>query len=86
MAANDMANALKYPHPEVPFAHVGDDKITALTQLAEIFKKKFQKAKLPELTHAPIKAAENKRPATLIQPALTSPMQQVSDQVTKTNE
>jgi hypothetical protein len=38
MADNDMTNALQHPHPEVQFAHVGDDTITALTQLAEIFK------------------------------------------------
>jgi hypothetical protein len=41
MATNDMTNALKHPHPEVPFAHAGDDTITALTQLVEIFKNKF---------------------------------------------
>jgi hypothetical protein len=57
MAANDTTNALKHPHPEVSFSHVGDDTITALTQLAEIFKNKFQKPKSPELTHSPIKAA-----------------------------
>jgi hypothetical protein len=34
------------------------DTITALTQLAAIFKNKFQKPKAPELTHAPLKAAE----------------------------
>jgi hypothetical protein len=49
MNANDMANALKHPHPEVPFAQVGDDAITALTQLAAIFKKKFQKPTASEL-------------------------------------
>jgi hypothetical protein len=75
MATNDMANALQHPHPEVPFAHVGDDTITALTQLAEIFKNKFQKPKSPELTLSPTKAAENKRPVALTQPLLTSPMQ-----------
>jgi hypothetical protein len=74
MAANDMSNALKHPHPEVPFPHVGDDTITALAQLAEIFKNKFQKPKLPELTHSPIKAAKNKIPAAPTQPILTSPM------------
>jgi hypothetical protein len=36
MAANDMSNALKNPHPEVPFAQVGDDTKEALTKLAEI--------------------------------------------------
>jgi hypothetical protein len=51
MAANDITNALRHPHPEVPLAHVGDDTITALTQLAEIFKNKFQKLKSPELSH-----------------------------------
>jgi hypothetical protein len=46
MAANDMSNALNNPHPEVPFSHVGDDTITALTHLAEIFKKKISKIKV----------------------------------------
>jgi hypothetical protein len=75
MAANYVTNALKHTHPEVPFAHVNNDTITALTQLAEIFKNKFQKPKSPELTHSPIKAAENKRPSVLTHPVLTSPMQ-----------
>jgi hypothetical protein len=75
MAANDMTNALKNPHPAVPFAQVGDDTIAALTQLAEIFKNKFQKVRAPELSNAPIKAAENKRPAVMAQSILTSPMQ-----------
>jgi hypothetical protein len=39
MAANGMTKALKHTHPEVQFSHFGDDAITALTQLAEIFKK-----------------------------------------------
>jgi hypothetical protein len=46
-----------------------------LTQLAEIFKNKFQKLKSPELSHSPIKAADNKRPSALTQPILTSPQQ-----------
>jgi hypothetical protein len=60
MAANDMTNALKNLHPELLFAQVGDDTISALTQLAEIFKNKFQTVKAPELSNAPIKADENK--------------------------
>jgi hypothetical protein len=43
MAANDMSNALKNPHPEVTFSHIGDGTITALTTLAKNFKNKFQK-------------------------------------------
>jgi hypothetical protein len=44
MAANNMSNALKNPHPEVPFSHIGDDTIPALTMLAEIFKKQISKS------------------------------------------
>jgi hypothetical protein len=75
MTSNDMADALKNPHPEVPFAQVGDDTITALAQLSTIFKNKFQKPSAPELIQAPLKAAENKQPAVLAQTILTSPMQ-----------
>jgi hypothetical protein len=57
MAANNITNALKNHHPEVPFSQVGDDTISALTQQAEIFKNKFQTVKAPELSNAPIKAA-----------------------------
>jgi hypothetical protein len=74
VAANDMTNALTHPHPEVPFAKVGDETIKALTQLAAIFKNRFQKPTAPELMQAPLKAAENKQPAALSHPILTSPM------------
>jgi hypothetical protein len=70
-----MVNALKHPHPEVPFAQFGDDTITALTQLATIFKNNFQKPTAPELIQAPPKAAENTQPAALSRPILTSPIQ-----------
>ena len=53
MASNDMSNALKNPHPEVPFVNVGDDTIAALTKLADIFKNKFQKIQPAELSQAP---------------------------------
>jgi hypothetical protein len=76
MAANDMYNALKDYQPAVPFAQVGDDTIDALRKLAEIFKNKFQKVQAPGLSNAPAKAAENKKPAVLSQPILTSPVQQ----------
>jgi hypothetical protein len=76
MAANNMSNELKNPYPEVPFAHIGDDTIDALTKLAEFFKNKFQKVQTPGLSNAPAKAAENKIPAELSYPILTSPVQQ----------
>jgi hypothetical protein len=43
MAAKDMSNAFKNPHHEVPFSHIGDDTIAALTTIAKKLKKKFQK-------------------------------------------
>jgi hypothetical protein len=63
MAANDMSNALKNHHPEVPFSHIGDDIITALTTLAEIFKNKYQKVQTLGLPTAPAKAAKRTIPA-----------------------
>jgi hypothetical protein len=76
MAANDMSNALKNPHPEVPFSHIGDDIIAALTKLAEIFKNTFQKVQTQGLPNAPAKAAEHTIPAELSNPILASPVPQ----------
>jgi hypothetical protein len=75
MADSDMANSLKHPCPEVPFAQIGDDTITALAQLATTFKNKFQKQTAQELIQLTLKAAENKHPAALTQPPLASLMQ-----------
>jgi hypothetical protein len=52
MASKDMTDALQNPHPDVPFASVGDDTIAALTDLAAIFKLKLQQAPSPA-TQAP---------------------------------
>jgi hypothetical protein len=41
MAAKDTTDALQNPHPELPFARVVDDTISALTELAAIFKLKL---------------------------------------------
>jgi hypothetical protein len=59
MAAKDMTYALQNPHPEVQFARVGDDTISALAELAVIFKLKLRQT--PSPTH---QAA----PPTVIQP------------------
>jgi hypothetical protein len=40
MAAKDMMDALQNTHPEVTFARVGDDTVSALAKLAAIFKLK----------------------------------------------
>jgi hypothetical protein len=57
MAAKDMTEALQHPHPEVPFASVGDNTVKALADLAAIFKLKLQQA--PSL-------ATQATPATII--------------------
>jgi hypothetical protein len=76
MAANDMSNAFKNPHPEVLFSHIGDETIAALTTLAETFKNKFQKVQTLGLPNARAKATERTIPANLYHPILASPIQQ----------
>jgi hypothetical protein len=53
MAAKDMTDDFQNPHPEVPFTHVGDDTISALTELANIFKFKLRQTQSPTLPAAP---------------------------------
>jgi hypothetical protein len=77
MAAQDMTDALKHLHPDVPFATIVDDTIMALPTLATIFKNKFQKPLAPEAQNSRLRAAENKRPAALIQQELLSPIRPV---------
>jgi hypothetical protein len=47
VATNDMTDALQNPHPELPFARVGDDTISALADLAAIFKLKSRQTLSP---------------------------------------
>jgi hypothetical protein len=47
MAANGMVDALQNPHPEVPFIRVRDDTISALSELAAIFKLKLRQTPSP---------------------------------------
>jgi hypothetical protein len=65
MAAKDMTDVLQKPHPEVPFASVGDDTVQALADLAAIFKLKIQHALSP-VTQA--------SPATVIQRPILIPL------------
>jgi hypothetical protein len=75
MAAQDMKDALKNPHPDVLFVTIGDDKISALATLADIFTRKIKKAETPEMPLATIKYAANKQPELHVQPTLTPPLQ-----------
>jgi hypothetical protein len=53
MAAKDMTDALQNPHPEVPFAHVGEGTISVLAELAAIFKLKSRQTPSPTPQYAP---------------------------------
>jgi hypothetical protein len=78
MAAQDMMDALSHHHHDAPFTTIVDDTIIVLTSLADIFKNKFQNPSAPQIAHqSPLKAAENKRPAALIQPVIRSPSKDV---------
>jgi hypothetical protein len=74
MAAKYMTDAFQNPHPDVPFASVGDDTITALADLATIFKHKLQHDPSPETRASPAKVAP--RPSLVPSPhqILNSPI------------
>jgi hypothetical protein len=74
MATNDMSNSLQHPHPEVTFTHVGDDTISALTALADIFKLKFEEVHIPIIPAPPAKVTQRTCPAVSFNPILTSPV------------
>jgi hypothetical protein len=50
-AAQDIIDTL--PHPDVPFSTIGDDTITALEKLSEIFTRKFKKQEKSDPTPEP---------------------------------
>jgi hypothetical protein len=58
MAAKDMTDAFQNPHPDVPFASVGDDTIEALADLAAIFKLKLRQALSPAPQASPAKVVQ----------------------------
>jgi hypothetical protein len=74
MAATDMTDALQNPHPEVPFTHFGDDTISALTELAAIFKLKLRQTPPPTLPAAPPQVALRPCLSESYNPILASPM------------
>jgi hypothetical protein len=58
MATKDMTDAFQNPHTDVPFASVSDDTITALADLAAIFKLKLQQAPSPATQASPPKVVQ----------------------------
>jgi hypothetical protein len=74
MAAKDMTDALQNPHPEVPFASVGDDTIAALADLAAIFKLKLRQDPSPATQASPAKVVPRPSLAPSSTQILNSPM------------
>jgi hypothetical protein len=74
MAAKDMTDALQNPHPEVPFASVGDDTISALADLAAIFKLKLQQTPSPAPQAVPPTVFQRQCLAESSNQILNSPM------------
>jgi hypothetical protein len=69
-----MTDALKNPHPEVPYAQIGDDTISALAELAAIFKLKLQQTPAATLPTAPLKVTQRPCLDESSNPLLASPM------------
>jgi hypothetical protein len=61
MASKDMMDAFQNPHPDVPFASVGDDTVKALADLAAIFKLKLQQAPSLATPASPSKVVQQPR-------------------------
>jgi hypothetical protein len=57
-AAQDVTDAFQNPHPDLPFASVGDDTVAALADLAAIFKLKLQPTPSHALHASPNKVAQ----------------------------
>jgi hypothetical protein len=74
MAATDMTDAFRNPHPDVPFASVGDDTITALVDLPAIFKLKLHQAPSHTTQASPPKAVQRPSHIPLSTQLLNSPM------------
>jgi hypothetical protein len=74
MAAKDMMDALQNPHPEVLFARVRDDTISALAELASIVKLKLRQTPSPTLSAAPTMVKQRTCLAASSNPILASPM------------
>jgi hypothetical protein len=79
MAATYMRDALHNPHPEVPFASVGDDTIAALTDLAALFK-------LPRDTSFTCQGRPTPKPRSLTNPHIElAHAHQAENEITENN-
>jgi hypothetical protein len=86
MAAKDMKDAFQNPHPDVPFASVGDDAVKALADLAANFKLKLQQAPYLATLDSPAKVVQKPSLIPLPTPNLELiHSQQAADEITDHN-
>jgi hypothetical protein len=74
MAAQDIKDALKHPHPDVPFGTIGDDTIASLATLSEISTKNFTTPETNNVPPSPQTIASYTRQRSELQPVITSPI------------
>ena len=74
MAAQDITDDLKHPHTDVPFATIGEDTISALAILSDIFTKKFKKGSAPVVPTEANKNTRTRDQERPIPPPLISPI------------
>jgi hypothetical protein len=74
MTDKDMTDALQHPHPEVPFARIGDDTIAAQAELAAIFELKLRQTPPSTLPAAPPKVTQRPCRAEASNPILAYPV------------
>jgi hypothetical protein len=86
MAANNMTNALKHPHPEVTFAHVKDDTKNSINTAGGDFKKQISKTQVTR-THSFAYQGRRKQKTFCFNTANSnfSHAASVSNKVTQTN-
>jgi hypothetical protein len=74
IASKDMTDALQNPHPEDPFPSVGDDTISALADLAAIFKLKLRQTPSLAPQAVPPQVSQHPSLAASSNKLLNSPM------------
>jgi hypothetical protein len=74
MASKDMTDALQNPHPEVPFTSVWDDTISALADLAAIFKLKLRQTPFTAPQAVPPQVLQHPNLAASTNKIVNSPM------------
>jgi hypothetical protein len=70
MSTKDMTDALQNPHPDVPFASVGDDTIAALTDLEGNFQTQITTSSVPRDSSFACQGRPTPKPRSLINPNL----------------